>query len=217
MKNLKYILFSILIICLFASCRKNDSPSDSGDSSESSSSSSSTPSSEKPNVEKPTSLSSLSDLEAVALYSVNNTYLVEIVGTINDSNTTVYKVERTISISDLNTKKGSSLTYTYSLDQTFTLSKETSVYTFDSLDVNTLFNVEFVESYFTSKTITLSGLVGEISKENAKLYFKDDSFKTDTNVSVNIAVSDFKLQTVTYSYTLDNKAITSTTTYNYLS
>ncbi len=217
MKNLKYILFSILIICLFASCRKNDTPSDSGDSSESSSSSSYTPSSEKPDVEKPTSLSSLSDLEAVALYSVNNTYLVEIVGTINDSNTTVYKVERTISISDLNTKKGSSLTYTYSLDQTFTLSKETSVYTFDSLDVNTLFNVEFVESYFTSKTITLSGLVGEISKENAKLYFKDDSFKTDTNVSVNIAVSDFKLQTVTYSYTLDNKTITSTTTYNYLS
>lgn len=218
MKNLKYILFLILSICLLGSCRKNnDDPSSTTNPSESSISGSESSSSESSSSEisKPSELNNLADLSKVIVYSLNKTYLVKTSASIKDSNVEVYKIERTVSITNDSTKAGSSLTYTYTLDSSFKLSSETSVETFDSLDINTLFSVNLSDSYFESKTINTAGLTGVIKKDSVTSFFKDDSVKSDTNVNVEISVSDFKITNVKYSYTLDNKNISTSTTYSY--
>ncbi len=211
MKKIKYILFLILCMCLLGACRHNSEPSNSETPT---SSNSETPSSTS-TLPKPSELANLSDLAKVINYSLNTTYLVKTTASIKDSNIEVYKVERTISITNDETKAGSSLTYTYTLDSSFTLSSETSVETFDSLDVSTLFSVDLNDNYFESKTINTNGLTGVIKKGNAQSFFKDQNVKSDTNVVVTIKVSDFRITDVNYSYTLDNKTITTTTNYSY--
>lgn len=217
MKKFKYILFLILSICLLGSCRHKNDPSSSNSEESSIPSESSTSGSESSSsdVSKPTELNNLVDLSKVIEYSLNKTYLVKTSASIKDSNVEVYKIERTVSITNDSTKAGSSLTYTYTLDSSFKLSSETSVETFDSLDVNTLFSVNLSDNYFESKTINTTGLTGVIKKDSVASFFKDDSVKSDTNVNVEIAVSDFKITSVKYSYTLDNKNISTNTTYSY--
>lgn len=168
------------------------------------------------NDNKPTSLENLSDLDKVIKYSVDNTYLVKSDSTVKDGDTTVYRVERTISIEDTSTKKGSSVTYYYNLDSDFKLTRTTDVKTFESLDVDTLFSGKLDDSYFTSKSISTTSVSLQVKSQNAKDYFQDDTVSSSTDVSVLMTISDFKITKITISYSLDNKTINSEINYSYL-
>lgn len=203
MKRLKYVLFSSLALLAFTSCR-HDTNNDT------------TTTETKVNVEKPTKLETLTDLNNVILYSLDNTYLVIVSTTIKDSGTTVYSIEKNITIDDTETKSGSCVTYTSSLDSTFSLSKDTKVDSFENLDVKSLFSCNLNESYLSSTSISITSVTYNVKASNAKDYFKDEDALSDTDVKVVIAVNDFKMTSISYSYTYQSKTISSTTTYSYL-
>lgn len=167
-------------------------------------------------MKKPTSLENLSDLNNVIKYSVDNTYLVKSDSIVKDGNTTVYRVERTISIEDTSTKKGSSVTYYYNLDSEFKLTKTTDVKTFENLDVDTLFSGKLDDSYFSSKSISTTNVSLKVKAQNDKDYFQDESVSSSTDVSIEMNISDFKITKINISYSLDNKTINSEINYSYL-
>ena len=207
-KPYKLIFLAVLLVALFASCSGNKTsetetihPTTSGSTG---------------NVKKPTSLENLSDLNNVIKYSVDNTYLVKSDSIVKDGNTTVYRVERTISIEDTSTKKGSSVTYYYNLDSEFKLTKTTDVKTFENLDVDTLFSGKLDDSYFSSKSISTTNVSLKVKAQNAKDYFQDESVSSSTDVSIEMNISDFKITKINISYSLDNKTINSEINYSYL-
>lgn len=207
-KPYKLIFLAVLLVALFASCFGNKTsetetthPTTSGSTG---------------NVKKPTSLENLSDLNNVIKYSVDNTYLVKSDSIVKDGNTTVYRVERTISIEDTSTKKGSSVTYYYNLDSEFKLTKTTDVKTFENLDVDTLFSGKLDDSYFSSKSISTTNVSLKVKAQNAKDYFQDESVSSSTDVSIEMNISDFKITKINISYSLDNKTINSEINYSYL-
>lgn len=207
-KPYKLIFLAVLLVALFASCYGNKTsetetthPTTSGSTG---------------NVKKPTSLENLSDLNNVIKYSVDNTYLVKSDSIVKDGNTTVYRVERTISIEDTSTKKGSSVTYYYNLDSEFKLTKTTDVKTFENLDVDTLFSGKLDDSYFSSKSISTTNVSLKVKAQNAKDYFQDESVSSSTDVSIEMNISDFKITKINISYSLDNKTINSEINYSYL-
>lgn len=203
-KPYKLIFLAVLLVALFASCSGNKT------------SETETTSGSTGNVKKPTSLENLSDLNNVIKYSVDNTYLVKSDSIVKDGNTTVYRVERTISIEDTSTKKGSSVTYYYNLDSEFKLTKTTDVKTFENLDVDTLFSGKLDDSYFSSKSISTTNVSLKVKAQNAKDYFQDESVSSSTDVSIEMNISDFKITKINISYSLDNKTINSEINYSYL-
>lgn len=209
-KPYKLIFLAVLLVALFASC------SCSGNKTSESETTQPTTSGSTGNVEKPTSLESLSDLNNVIKYSVDNTYLVKSDSTVKDGATTVYRVERTISIEDTATKKGTSVTYYYNLDSEFKLTKTTDVKTFENLDVDTLFSGKLDDSYFSSISISTTKVSLKVKAQNAKDYFQDEAVSSSTGVSIEMTISDFKITKITISYSLDNKTINSDINYSYL-
>lgn len=213
MKRIKYILFALVLSLLFVSCKKTKTDPSSSESSETPIESSSS----KADESKPESLTNLSDLKEIISNSIKKAYLVKTESQITDSSVVVYKMDKSITISDQDTLKGSVITNTYTLDNTFALSKDTKVETIDNLDKSTLFSATLSDSYFESIAISTSGLTGEIKKDFVQNYFNSTSVSSDTNITVNIVVSNYVLQSVSYSYTLSNRIITINTTYSYLS
>lgn len=209
-KPYKLIFLAVLLVALFASC------SCSGNKTSETETTHPTTSGSTGNVKKPTSLENLSDLNNVIKYSVDNTYLVKSDSIVKDGNTTVYRVERTISIEDTSTKKGSSVTYYYNLDSEFKLTKTTDVKTFENLDVDTLFSGKLDDSYFSSKSISTTNVSLKVKAQNAKDYFQDESVSSSTDVSIEMTISDFKITKINISYSLDNKTINSEINYSYL-
>lgn len=209
-KPYKLIFLAVLLVIPFTSC------SCSGNKTSETETTHPTTSGSTGNVQKPTSLESLSDLNNVIKYSVDNTYLVKSDSTVKDGNTTVYRVERTISIEDTSTKKGSSVTYYYNLDSEFKLTKTTDVKTFENLDVDTLFSGKLDDSYFLSKSISTTNVSLKVKAQNAKDYFQDESVSSCTDVSIEMTISDFKITKINISYSLDNKTINSEINYSYL-
>lgn len=209
-KPYKLIFLAVLLVVPFASC------SCSGNKTSESETTQPTTSGSTGNVEKPTSLESLSDLNNVIKYSVDNTYLVKSDSTVKDGATTVYRVERTISIEDTATKKGTSVTYYYNLDSEFKLTKTTDVKTFENLDVDTLFSGKLDDSYFSSISISTTKVSLKVKAQNAKDYFQDEAVSSSTDVSIEMTISDFKITKITISYSLDNKTINSDINYSYL-
>lgn len=207
-KPYKLIFLAVLLVALFASC--------SGNKTSETENTHPTTSGSTGNVKKPTSLENLSDLNNVIKYSVDNTYLVKSDSIVKDGNTTVYRVERTISIEDTSTKKGSSVTYYYNLDSEFKLTKTTDVKTFENLDVDTLFSGKLDDSYFSSKSISTTNVSLKVKAQNAKDYFQDESVSSSTDVSIEMNISDFKITKINISYSLDNKTINSEINYSYL-
>lgn len=207
-KPYKLIFLAVLLVALFASC--------SGNQTSETETTHPTTSGSTGNVKKPTSLENLSDLNNVIKYSVDNTYLVKSDSIVKDGNTTVYRVERTISIEDTSTKKGSSVTYYYNLDSEFKLTKTTDVKTFENLDVDTLFSGKLDDSYFSSKSISTTNVSLKVKAQNAKDYFQDESVSSSTDVSIEMNISDFKITKINISYSLDNKTINSEINYSYL-
>lgn len=207
-KPYKLIFLAVLLVALFASCSGNKT-SETGTTHPTTSGSTG-------NVKKPTSLENISDLNNVIKYSVDNTYLVKSDSIVKDGNTTVYRVERTISIEDTSTKKGSSVTYYYNLDSEFKLTKTTDVKTFENLDVDTLFSGKLDDSYFSSKSISTTNVSLKVKAQNAKDYFQDESVSSSTDVSIEMNISDFKITKINISYSLDNKTINSEINYSYL-
>lgn len=207
-KPYKLIFLAVLLVALFASC--------SGNKTSETETAHPTTSGSTGNVKKPTSLENLSDLNNVIKYSVDNTYLVKSDSIVKDGNTTVYRVERTISIEDTSTKKGSSVTYYYNLDSEFKLTKTTDVKTFENLDVDTLFSGKLDDSYFSSKSISTTNVSLKVKAQNAKDYFQDESVSSSTDVSIEMNISDFKITKINISYSLDNKTINSEINYSYL-
>lgn len=207
-KPYKLIFLAVLLVALFASC--------SGNKTSETETTHPTTSGSTGNVKKPTSLENLSDLNNVIKYSVDNTYLVKYDSIVKDGNTTVYRVERTISIEDTSTKKGSSVTYYYNLDSEFKLTKTTDVKTFENLDVDTLFSGKLDDSYFSSKSISTTNVSLKVKAQNAKDYFQDESVSSSTDVSIEMNISDFKITKINISYSLDNKTINSEINYSYL-
>lgn len=207
-KPYKLIFLAVLLVALFASC--------SGNKTSKTETTHPTTSGSTGNVKKPTSLENLSDLNNVIKYSVDNTYLVKSDSIVKDGNTTVYRVERTISIEDTSTKKGSSVTYYYNLDSEFKLTKTTDVKTFENLDVDTLFSGKLDDSYFSSKSISTTNVSLKVKAQNAKDYFQDESVSSSTDVSIEMNISDFKITKINISYSLDNKTINSEINYSYL-
>lgn len=207
-KPYKLIFLAVLLVALFASC--------SGNKTSETETTPPTTSGSTGNVKKPTSLENLSDLNNVIKYSVDNTYLVKSDSIVKDGNTTVYRVERTISIEDTSTKKGSSVTYYYNLDSEFKLTKTTDVKTFENLDVDTLFSGKLDDSYFSSKSISTTNVSLKVKAQNAKDYFQDESVSSSTDVSIEMNISDFKITKINISYSLDNKTINSEINYSYL-
>lgn len=206
MKKIKYILFASLVLVSFTSC-KNSNNDDTNNSSTTTIN----------RVEKPTSLSNISDLSKVISYSLDNTYLVNINTTVSDSSVIVYQYTKSVTIEDTNTKKGNSVTTKKQLDDTFTLvTKDTKVETFDSLDINKLFTCSLNESYLSNVSITESKVTYNVKKDSSTNYFNDTNAVSDTDVSVTMSVSDYKITSIVYSYTVDSKAISSTTSYSYL-
>lgn len=195
-KPYKLIFLAVLLVALFASCSGNKTS--------------------ETETTHPTSLENLSDLNNVIKYSVDNTYLVKSDSIVKDGNTTVYRVERTISIEDTSTKKGSSVTYYYNLDSEFKLTKTTDVKTFENLDVDTLFSGKLDDSYFSSKSISTTNVSLKVKAQNAKDYFLDESVSSSTDVSIEMNISDFKITKINISYSLDNKTINSEINYSYL-
>lgn len=150
-------------------------------------------------------------------YSLDNTYLVNINTTVSDSSVIVYQYTKSVTIEDTNTKKGNSVTTKKQLDDTFTLvTKDTKVETFDSLDINKLFTCSLNESYLSNVSITESKVTYNVKKDSSTNYFNDTNAVSDTDVSVTMSVSDYKITSIVYSYTVDSKAISSTTSYSYL-
>ncbi len=209
-KPYKLIFLAVLLVIPFTSC------SCSGNKTSETETTHPTTSGSTGNVQKPTSLENLSDLNNVIKYSVDNTYLVKSDSTVKDGNTTVYRVERTISIEDTSTKKGSSVTYYYNLDSEFKLTKTTDVKTFENLDVDTLFSGKLDDSYFLSKSISTTNVSLKVKAQNAKDYFQDESVSSSTDVSIEMTISDFKITKINISYSLDNKTINSEINYSYL-
>lgn len=209
-KPYKLIFLAVLLVVPFTSC------SCSGNKTSETETTHPTTSGSTGNVQKPTSLENLSDLNNVIKYSVDNTYLVKSDSTVKDGNTTVYRVERTISIEDTSTKKGSSVTYYYNLDSEFKLTKTTDVKTFENLDVDTLFSGKLDDSYFSSKSISTTNVSLNVKAQNAKDYFQDESVSSSTDVSIEMTISDFKITKINISYSLDNKTINSEINYSYL-
>ena len=209
-KPYKLIFLAVLLVVPFTSC------SCSGNKTSETETTHPTTSGSTGNVQKPTSLENLSDLNNVIKYSADNTYLVKSDSTVKDGNTTVYRVERTISIEDTSTKKGSSVTYYYNLDSEFKLTKTTDVKTFENLDVDTLFSGKLDESYFSSKSISTTNVSLKVKAQNAKDYFQDESVSSSTDVSIEMTISDFKITKINISYSLDNKTINSEINYSYL-
>ncbi len=209
-KPYKLIFLAALLVIPFASC------SCFGNKTSESETTQPTTSGSIGNVEKPTSLESLSDLNNVIKYSVDNTYLVKSDSTVKDGSTTVYRVERTISIEDTATKKGTSVTYYYNLDSEFKLTKTTDVKTFENLDVDTLFSGKLDDSYFSSISISTTKVSLKVKAQNAKDYFQDEAVSSSTDVSIEMTISDFKITKITISYSLDNKTINSDINYSYL-
>lgn len=209
-KPYKLIFLAVLLVVPFTSC------SCSGNKTSETGTTYPTTSGSTGNVQKPTSLENLSDLNNVIKYSVDNTYLVKFDSTVKDGNTTVYRVERTISIEDTSTKKGSSVTYYYNLDSEFKLTKTTDVKTFENLDVDTLFSGKLDDSYFSSKSISTTNVSLKVKAQNAKDYFQDESVSSSTDVSIEMTISDFKITKINISYSLDNKTINSEINYSYL-
>lgn len=209
-KPYKLIFLAVLLVVPFTSC------SCSGNKTSETETTHPTTSGSTGNVQKPTSLENLSDLNNVIKYSVDNTYLVKFDSTVKDGNTTVYRVERTISIEDTSTKKGSSVTYYYNLDSEFKLTKTTDVKTFENLDVDTLFSGKLDDSYFSSKSISTTNVSLKVKAQNAKDYFQDESVSSSTDVSIEMTISDFKITKINISYSLDNKTINSEINYSYL-
>ena len=209
-KPYKLIFLAVLLVVPFTSC------SCSGNKTSETETTHPTTSGSTGNVQKPTSLENLSDLTNVIKYSVDNTYLVKSDSTVKDGNTTVYRVERTISIEDTSTKKGSSVTYYYNLDSEFKLTKTTDVKTFENLDVDTLFSGKLDDSYFSSKSISTTNVSLKVKAQNAKDYFQDESVSSSTDVSIEMTISDFKITKINISYSLDNKTINSEINYSYL-
>lgn len=209
-KPYKLIFLAVLLVVPFTSC------SCSGNKTSETETTHPTTSGSTGNVQKPTSLENLSDLNNVIKYSVDNTYLVKSDSTVKDGNTTVYRVERTISIEDTSTKKGSSVTYYYNLDSEFKLTKTTDVKTFENLDVDTLFSGKLDDSYFSSKSISTTNVSLKVKAQNAKDYFQDESVSSSTDVSIEMTISDFKITKINISYSLDNKTINSEINYSYL-
>lgn len=206
MKKIKYILFASLVLVSFTSC-KNSNNDDTNNSSTTTIN----------RVEKPTSLSNISDLSKVISYSLDNTYLVNINTTVSDSSVVVYQYTKSVTIEDNNTKKGNSVTTKKQLDDTFTLvTKDTKVETFDSLDINKLFTCSLNESYLSNVSITESKVTYNVKKDSSTNYFNDTNAVSDTDVSVTMLVSDYKVTSIVYTYTVNSKAISSTTTYSYL-
>ena len=208
-KPYKLIFLAVLLVIPFTSC------SCSGNKTSETETTHPTTSGSTGNVQKPTSLENLSDLNNVIKYSVDNTYLVKSDSTVKDGNTTVYRVERTISIEDTSTKKGSSVTYYYNLDSEFKLTKTTDVKTFENLDVDTLFSGKLDDSYFLSKSISTTNVSLKVKAQNAKDYFQDESVSSSTDVSIEMTISDFKITKINISYSLDNKTINSEINYSY--
>lgn len=209
-KPYKLIFLAVLLVVPFTSC------SCSGNKTSETETTHPTTSGSTGNVQKPTSLENLSDLNNVIKYSVDNTYLVKSDSIVKDGNTTVYRVERTISIEDTSTKKGSSVTYYYNLDSEFKLTKTTDVKTFENLDVDTLFSGKLDDSYFSSKSISTTNVSLKVKAQNAKDYFQDESVSSSTDVSIEMTISDFKITKINISYSLDNKTINSEINYSYL-
>lgn len=209
-KPYKLIFLAVLLVVPFTSC------SCSGNKTSETETTHPTTSGSTGNVQKPTSLENLSDLNNVIKYSADNTYLVKSDSTVKDGNTTVYRVERTISIEDTSTKKGSSVTYYYNLDSEFKLTKTTDVKTFENLDVDTLFSGKLDDSYFSSKSISTTNVSLKVKAQNAKDYFQDESVSSSTDVSIEMTISDFKITKINISYSLDNKTINSEINYSYL-
>lgn len=209
-KPYKLIFLAVLLVVPFTSC------SCSGNKTSETETTYPTTNGSTGNVQKPTSLENLSDLNNVIKYSVDNTYLVKSDSTVKDGNTTVYRVERTISIEDTSTKKGSSVTYYYNLDSEFKLTKTTDVKTFENLDVDTLFSGKLDDSYFSSKSISTTNVSLKVKAQNAKDYFQDESVSSSTDVSIEMTISDFKITKINISYSLDNKTINSEINYSYL-
>lgn len=209
-KPYKLIFLAVLLVVPFTSC------SCSGNKTSETETTHPTTSGSTGNVQKPTSLENLSDLNNVIKYSADNTYLVKSDSTVKDGNTTVYRVEKTISIEDTSTKKGSSVTYYYNLDSEFKLTKTTDVKTFENLDVDTLFSGKLDDSYFSSKSISTTNVSLKVKAQNAKDYFQDESVSSSTDVSIEMTISDFKITKINISYSLDNKTINSEINYSYL-
>ena len=209
-KPYKLIFLAVLLVVPFTSC------SCSGNKTSETETTHPTTSGSTGNVQKPTSLENLSDLNNVIKYSADNTYLVKSDSIVKDGNTTVYRVERTISIEDTSTKKGSSVTYYYNLDSEFKLTKTTDVKTFENLDVDTLFSGKLDDSYFSSKSISTTNVSLKVKAQNAKDYFQDESVSSSTDVSIEMTISDFKITKINISYSLDNKTINSEINYSYL-
>lgn len=209
-KPYKLIFLAVLLVVPFTSC------SCSGNKTSETETTHPTTSGSTGNVQKPTSLENLSDLNNVIKYSADKTYLVKSDSTVKDGNTTVYRVERTISIEDTSTKKGSSVTYYYNLDSEFKLTKTTDVKTFENLDVDTLFSGKLDDSYFSSKSISTTNVSLKVKAQNAKDYFQDESVSSSTDVSIEMTISDFKITKINISYSLDNKTINSEINYSYL-
>ena len=208
MKKLKYILFASLVLVSFTSCKHSNNNDDTSGGSTTTT---------YTKVDKPTSLTTLSDLNNVILYSLDNTYLVTVNTSVSDSNVVVYQYSNTVNIEDTNTKKGNSITTKKQLDDTFTLvTKDTKVEQFDTLDINKLFTCTLNESYLSNVSVTESKVTYSVKKDSSTNYFNDTNAVSDTDVSVTILVNDYKITSIAYSYSVDSKAISSTTTYSYL-
>lgn len=197
MKKIKYIILTVFILTFFISCKKDDKPT-------------TTPS------EVPTKLESLKDLENVILYSMENTYLVTTKSSIKDGSTEVYKLERTITITDNETMSGSTVTNYYNLNSSFTLEKSIKVDYFENLNSKELFGLQIDESYFASSSINSSSVTLVIKKDKTTECFNDDSVVSSSDINVNMTIIDYKITDLTYNYTLDNKTISSVTSYKYL-
>ncbi len=209
MKNLKYLLFLISVLFAFTSCKKNDNSDDTKTTDDSTTS--------FQRVEKPTSLTTLSDLNSVILYSLDNTYLVKTTTQVSDGSVVVYQIDKSVTIDDTLAKSGSFVTTTKMLDETFALvTKSTDVKKFTNLDINSLFTCDLNESYLSNVSISLTNVSYSVKKDSSTHYFKSEDAKSDNDVSVTMNVNDFKITSITYSYTLDSKTISSTTTYSYL-
>ncbi len=197
MKKIKYIILTLFILTFFVSCKKDDKPT-------------TTPS------EVPTKLESLKDLENVILYSMENTYLVTTKSSIKDGTTEVYKLERTITITDNETMSGSTVTNYYNLNSSFTLEKSIKVDYFENLNSKELFGLQIDESYFSSSSINSTSVTLVIKKDKTTECFNDESVVSSSDINVNMTISDYKISELTYNYTLDNKTISSVTSYKYL-
>lgn len=197
MKKIKYIILTLFILTFFISCKKDDKPT-------------TTPS------EVPTKLESFSDLEDVILYSMGNTYLVSTSSSIKDGSQEVYKLERTITITDSDSMSGSNVTNYYTMNSSFTLEKSIKVDYFENLNIKELFGLNINESYFSSSSINSTSVSLVIKQDKASECFNDENVKSSTDITVNMIISDFKITKVSYSYTLSNKIISSTTSYSYL-